>query len=175
MAVRDILRLGNPKLLEVCAPVREDEVEKLEPVFTDMHDTLMDFRERYDAGRAIAAPQIGVMKRIIYLHIKEPKIFLNPTLFKKSDETITLWDDCMCFPDLLVRVERHRECSISYRDPEWNKRTERLEGDLSELLQHECDHLFGILAVSRAIDGRSFALRSEAIHLNAPLANQHSQ
>ena len=74
---------------------------------------------------------------------------------------IEVWDDCLCFPDLLVKVMRHKSCTIEYRDREWIRRSRRVEGDLSELLQHEYDHLDGILAVSRAIDGQSFALRSE--------------
>ena len=67
----------------------------------------------------------------------------------------------MCFPDLLVKVKRHQRCGITYKDMEWKEQTMILEGDLSELLQHECDHLNGILAVSRAIDKFSFALRSQ--------------
>ena len=77
-----------------------------------------------------------------------------------------LWDDCMSFPDLVVRVRRHRSCRICYRDLDWIEREWQLEGDLSELLQHETDHLDGILAVSRAIDGASFALRSQRQHLS---------
>jgi len=74
---------------------------------------------------------------------------------------MTVWDDCMCFPDLLVRVERHRSCRITYRDREWKEHAMVLEGDLSELLQHECDHLDGILAVSQAVDKFAFALKSQ--------------
>ncbi len=66
MPVRDILLLGHPKHYEVCASVREDDVESLRPAVQDLHDTLMDFRRRYGAGRAIAAPQIGVMKSKIH-------------------------------------------------------------------------------------------------------------
>lgn len=171
MAIRDILRLGNPRLFEVCSPVEKNELDDLQAVITDMRDTLMAFRDQTNAGRAIAAPQIGVMKRIIYMHIEEPKIYINPVLYRKSTEMMVLWDDCMCFPDLLVKVRRHQNCNISYRDRQWNKQKEELEGELSELLQHECDHLFGILAVSRAIDGQSFALRSEMEHLNGRFAN----
>ncbi|NBC16879.1 MAG: peptide deformylase [Bacteroidetes bacterium] len=161
MPVREILQLGHPALYEVCAPVQRDEVDALAPVVQDLHDTLMDFRARYDAGRAIAAPQIGVMKRLVYMHIAVPRVFINPVLSGKSAEMMTLWDDCMSFPDLLVRVRRHRSCTIMYRDRDWTLHRETLEGDLAELLQHECDHLEGILAVSRAVDGTAFALRSQ--------------
>ena len=161
MAVRKILMLGNPKLYEVSEAVQRDELESLAQVFQDLHDTLLDFRQRYGAGRAIAAPQIGVMKRIVYMHIASPLVFINPLIDRQSDETITLWDDCMSFPDLLVKVRRHKSCRIRFFDREWRRRTMRLDDDLSELLQHECDHLEGVLAVSRALDARAFALRSQ--------------
>jgi peptide deformylase len=161
MAVRDILLLGNPKLLEVCDPVTPNEVESLRPVVQDLHDTMMDFREKYKAGRAIAAPQIGVMRRLVYMHITEPVVFINPRFEDESDAMMTVWDDCMSFPDLLVKVERHHSVRIVYRDMNWEEQALHLEGDLSELLQHEVDHLDGVLAVSRAIDGASFALRSQ--------------
>ncbi|MFB0537798.1 MAG: peptide deformylase [Anaerolineae bacterium] len=161
MSVREVLLLGNPKLYEVCAPVEKGQIESLRPVVQDMHDTLMDFRRRRGAGRAMAAPQIGVMERLVYMHIDEPVVLINPILDMKSKEMMEVWDDCMCFPDLLVKVERHGQCRVSYRDMNWREHTMMLEGALSELLQHECDHLDGILAVSRAVDRHSFALRSQ--------------
>ncbi len=161
MAIREILLLGNPKLHEMCEPIKREEAHTLSATIDNLHDTLMDFRKRNGAGRAIAAPQIGVMKRLLYMKIKEPVIFVNPILDQKSPEMMTVWDDCMCFPDLLVKVERHRNCRITYRDMEWKKHAMSLEGDLSELLQHECDHLDGILAVSKAMDRFSFALKSQ--------------
>ena len=161
MAVREILLLGNPRLYEVCAPVRETERETVESAVRDLHDTMMDFRERYGVGRAIAAPQIGVMKRLVYMHIDRPVVFVNPVFDRMSDEMMTLWDDCMSFPELLVKVRRHRRCRIRFRDEAWQEQEMALEGDLSELLQHEVDHLDGVLAVQRAVDGRSIALRSQ--------------
>ena len=67
----------------------------------------------------------------------------------------------MSFPELLVKVHRHHRCRITYRAENWEAQSMIPEGDLSELLQHEVDHLDGILAVQRAIDDKSFALRSE--------------
>jgi peptide deformylase len=165
MSVREVLLLGNPKLYEVSEPVDADEIEVLHEVVRDLHDTLMDFRALFRRGRAIAAPQIGVMKRLVYMHIKEPVVFVNPVITEKSREMMLVWDDCMCFPDLLVKVERHTACSIQYRDLDWQEHEMRLEGDLSELLQHERDHLDGILATSRAINGNAFALVSQKRHL----------
>jgi peptide deformylase len=122
----------------------------------------LDFRSQYGVGRAIAAPQIGVMKRLTYMCVDDVStVFINPELTDQSQDMIEVWDDCMCFPDLLVRVMRHRSCRIRFRNLEWEENEIMAEGDLSELLQHEYDHLDGILAVSRAVDGRSFALRSQ--------------
>ena len=161
MAIREILLLGNPKLYEVSLPLERSELDAIAGLVRDLHDTLLDFRRRYGAGRAIAAPQMGVMKRLIYMHVDRPVAFINPVLDAKSEEMIEVWDDCMCFPDLLVKVRRHRSCRVRSKDQDWIDQEIRLEDDLSELLQHEYDHLDGILAVSRALDGESCALRSQ--------------
>ena len=161
MAVREILLLGNPKLYEVSEAVKEDDLKNLPPVVADLHDTLLEFRKKYGAGRAIAACQIGFGKRLIYIFIDRPMVFINPILQNRSKEMIEVWDDCMCFPDLLVKVRRHKNCAIRFKDLSFKEHTMELEDDLSELLQHEYDHLDGVLAVSRAIDGRSFALRNQ--------------
>ena len=161
MAVKEVLLLGNPALYEISEPVIERDLNQLADVVKDLHDTLTDFREQYGAGRAIAAPQIGVMKRLVYMFIHEPMVFLNPVLDRKSEEMMEVWDDCLCFPELLVKVRRHKRCRITYQNMDWVEAEMWLEDDMSELLQHEVDHLDGILAVSRAIDGHSFALRNQ--------------
>jgi peptide deformylase len=162
MTVRDILLLGNPDLYRVCEPVAQSELAAIKPIVEDLHDTLLDFRATYGAGRAIAAPQIGVFKRLIYMCIDQPTVLINPRLDHLSEEMIEVWDDCMSFPTLLVKVKRHKRCRITFRDLDWQERELVLENDLSELLQHEYDHLNGILAVSRAIDALSFCLRSQS-------------
>jgi peptide deformylase len=161
MAIRDIILLGDPRLYEVCSPVAPEELTALMEIVEDLHDTLMDFRTRYDRGRAIAAPQIGVTKRIVYMKTDEPAVFINPTIDLESTQTFELWDDCLSFPDLLVKVRRYRNCRVTYRDLGWNECSLLLSDSLAELLQHECDHLDGILAVARAVDSQAFALRSQ--------------
>jgi len=142
-------------------PVESDEMGAIPQLVTDLHDTMMAFRARYGCGRAIAAPQIGVFKRVIYMYVDKPVVLINPELVNLSNELMELWDDCMSFPDLLVRVQRHQSCTIRYTEFSGAACSMDLMNDLSELLQHEYDHLDGILATQRAIDGRSFALRSE--------------
>jgi len=162
MAIRQILQLGNPRLHEKSQPVLEEEMEAIQSVVVDLHDTMMNFRKQYGVGRAIAAPQIGLMKHILYMCIDGVStVFINPRLEDKSEEMMEVWDDCMSFPDLLVKVMRHKSCRIRYRNQDWEEESMLLHGDLSELLQHEYDHLDGVLAVARAIDGKSFALKSQ--------------
>lgn len=165
MAVCPILQLGNPVLYEPSVPVLRDELPEMARVAADLRDTMMEFRRVHGFGRAIAAPQIGVGKRLFYMHIDEPVVFVNPELTARSDGMLEIWDDCMSFPDLFVRLRRHESCTILYRDLEWREESMELSGDLSELVQHEHDHLDGVLAVMRAIDDRSFALRSELEYL----------
>lgn len=165
MAVKEILLLGNPKLYESSIFIKKNEIKQIRKVVKDLHDTLMDFRKKYKAGRAIAAPQIGVMKRLIYMHLQSPVVFINPVLNNFSKQTFTLWDDCMSFPDILVKVKRHKSCRITFRDLKWKKQTMVLEDSLSELLQHEVDHLNGILAVQLAINNKSIILKTQRKYL----------
>ena len=157
--IRPILQLGHDALYAASEPVAREEAPALMEAVRDLHDTLLDFRARHGAGRAIAAPQIGVPKRLVYMHIEKPVIFFNPSLSFPDDETMLVLDDCMSFPHLLVRVPRYKRCRVTYRDEHWREHTWALEGDLSELLQHECDHLDGVLATMRAVDGKAFVAR----------------
>ncbi len=157
--VREILLLGDHRLYEASEPVRREELPALAEVVRDLHDTMVDFRARYGAGRAIAAPQIGVRKRLIYMNVDGPAVFINPVLSFPDDETMEVLDDCMSFPGLYVRLTRQRRCVVRYRDMDWAARESVFEDDLSELFQHEYDHLDGILATMRAIDDRSFVMK----------------
>ena len=156
--IKEILKLGDPRLYEISEAVVEDEREKIGVWVADLHDTLMGYRKEYGAGRAIAAPQIGIKKRLLYMYTDKPYIFVNPVLDFPDGETYELMDDCMSFPGLLVKVRRHKRAVIRYLDEDFCEKEMALEGDLSELLQHEYDHLDGILATMRAVDERSFYL-----------------
>jgi len=173
MPIRTILLLGNPKLYEKSELVQENEFSNIKELITDLHDTLMDSRKRFGWGRAIAAPQIGVMKRVFYMYVDKPIVFINPSLHEKSIAQHDVWDDCFCFPDLFVKVLRHQNCRINYTDLDGHKQDLFVEGDLSELLEHEYDHLDGVLSVLKAIDKKSFALKSEISNLKN-LASGHN-
>jgi peptide deformylase len=157
--LNDLLLLGDPRLYEVSMPVEESDLPYLETWIADLDNVMNEIREKYHFGRAIAAPQLGIMKRLIYMNIESPVIILNPAYTSMSEEKFEVWDDCMCLPDLLVKVERHKEVSIKYLDENWQSRERVMEDDLAELFQHEYDHLEGILCTMRAIDSKSFRWR----------------
>lgn len=155
---REILLLGDPRLYEVSEKVKPEELESLRPVFKDMFDCIRAIRRDYGFGRAIAAPQIGVQKRLICILTDRPYVIINPELEFIGDEMMELMDDCMSFPKLLVRVRRYRHCILRYLDENWEPQELRMDDDMSELIQHEYDHLNGILATMRAVDNKSFFL-----------------
>ena len=161
MAVREILLLGNPRLWEPAEPVLDVRAREIQEAIADLGATLADFRARRGFGRAIAAPQIGVSRRIVFVNLGQPLPLINPAVVGTGGGEMELWDDCFSFPDLMVRVRRQVQVTVRYQDEEGATHLLTAANDLSELLQHEIDHLDGILATDRAIDARSFALRSE--------------
>jgi len=157
-----VLPLGDPRLRFLCEPVKD----AMDPGFQQGNQRLkaaLDaFRAERGFGRGIAAPQIGISKRFIAINLgKGTHSLINPEITWRSEETFTLWDDCMCFPDLLVRVRRHASISVTYLDELGQPQIwERLGQAESELLQHELDHLDGVLATDLALDLRSIIYRS---------------
>ena len=157
--VSDLLVLGNPQLYEKSEEILFEELPMIKNWVKDLHEVMEDIRAKYNFGRAIAAPQLGNMKRLIYFNIDKPVVFINPKILNFSDEMFEVWDDCMCFPNLFVKVLRHKSIEVEYLDEKWEKQTALFENDLSELFQHEFDHLEGVLCTMRAIDNKSFRWR----------------
>jgi peptide deformylase len=152
----DVLLLGDPRLR-----VRSAEVESFDPhAFAELAATLDAFRRRHGFGRAISAPQIGIAQRFIALNLGRGTFFVvNPVVTWRSSETVTMWDDCMSFPDLLVKLERAKSLSLEYVDEHGStKEWKELGLAEAELLQHELDHLDGVLAVDRS---RELVVRKE--------------
>ncbi|MBS1948318.1 MAG: peptide deformylase [Bacteroidetes bacterium] len=157
--LEDLLQLGHPLLYQVCEPVLKSELPFIKNWVADLDNVMRAIRAKYHFGRAIAAPQLGIMKRLVYMNIDEPVVFINPALHSLSDEMFELWDDCMSFPNLLVKVKRHKHLTVQYLDENWQQHEWKMSDGLSELLQHECDHLDGVLCTMRAVDSRSFKWR----------------
>lgn len=161
MAIREILMLGNDKLYRTSREVSTEEIIKINQVVEDLRDTIINFRINFHFGRAISSPQIGEFVRIIYMNF-ENKVYvmINPKL-EFGTEQFEVWDDCMSFPGLEVKLKRYRQTRITFKDLHFNDRVLDFKDDLSELVQHEYDHLDGILAVQRAINSKSFRINRQ--------------
>ncbi len=165
MAVRPVVQLGNPLLREKSAPVNDITSVEVQDLVKDLSDTLRHWRSATGYGRGIAAPQLGVLRRVIFLQLPdaEPWPLINPEIVRHSEEKIVVWDACLSFLSIFMQVERFREITVRYQ----NLRGETLEfhagedRNLFELLQHEIDHLDGILAIDRVIDPKTICTREE--------------
>lgn len=157
--IDDILKLGDPRLYEVCDPIQRHELPEVKQWVQKLHEAMEDIRRIYGFGRGIAAPQLGIMKRLVYINIDRPLIIINPEIIQPSQQLFELWDDCMSFPNLLVKVQRHQSLTLKYLNYEWEECEISATDSLSELIQHEVDHLNGILCTMRAMNSKSFRYR----------------
>jgi peptide deformylase len=165
MPVRPVLQLGDPLLRLKALPVEDPTTDDIRAVVQDLADTLAHWRAKTGYGRGIAAPQLGVSQRVIFLKLPgvEPWPLINPEVVDYSEEKIVVWDACLSFLSIFMQVERRRQITVRYQ----NLEGETLEFDagddrnLSELLQHEIDHLDGILAIDRVVDLKTICTREE--------------
>jgi peptide deformylase len=165
VAIRTVLQLGDPGLREVAKQVADPTAAEIRTLVQDLADTLAHWRKTTGYGRGIAAPQLGVGLRVIFLQLpgERPWPIVNPEITVRSEEKIVVWDACLSFLSIFMQVERHREIRVRYQDlqREWHEIEAGEERNLSELLQHEIDHLDGILAVDRIVDTRTMCTREE--------------
>jgi peptide deformylase len=165
MAIRTVLQMGDPGLREVAKEVSDPGTPEIRALVEDLADTLAFWRKSTGYGRGIAAPQIGANLRVIVLKLpgEEPWPLVNPEITWRSAEKIVVWDACLSFLSIFMQVERRREITVRYQDlhAEWHEVHASEERNLSELLQHEIDHLDGILAVDRIIDIKTMCTREE--------------
>lgn len=161
MTIHRIRMLGDPILRTLCEPIAKPGSAAVRVVVDDLRETLRDFQSRYRHGRAIAGPQIGAPMRIVHVEMEKPWTLINPEIVDVGNEEFAVWDDCFSFPTLLVRVSRAYRITVRYQDLKGEWSAVELEGDRAELLQHEIDHLDGILAVDRPSGLDPFCLREE--------------
>jgi len=158
----DVLMLGNPKLREVSSNVDNFD-GSLKENFQDLKDTLTYLQETKKIGRAIAAPQIGIMKNIVFFRLSDKTFYMiNPKITWKSEGLINVWDSCFSFDvTFFVEIERYKAIEVEFIDQKGKKHSRKFENDLSELVQHEIDHLEGILATDHLTDVKKIILRQE--------------
>ena len=161
MTIHRIRLLGDPVLRTRCEPITKPRSTAVRVIMDDMRETLRDWQARFATGRGIAAPQIGAPVRMVYIDMGEPWPLINPEIVDIGTEDFEVWDDCFSFPNLLVRVSRAYRIRVRYQDLKGDWVELDLEGDRAELLQHEIDHLDGVLAVDRPQGLDPFCLAEE--------------
>ena len=125
-------------------------------LFEDLNDTLANVRTLYEfrRGSGLSAPQIGILLRAVVIHYNEErKILVNPEIVYVSGEKVAMKEGCLSFFEFRGNVERHTEITVKALDENGTEIEIKGSGDLASLLQHEIDHLDGILYFDRMQDG----------------------
>ena len=167
MAVRTVLRMGHPLLLQVAAPVERFGTAELRQLVADMDDTM-----RVLNGAGIAAPQIGVSLRAVIFEVtRNPRypqaepvpytVLLNPVLDPLGNERDEAWEGCLSVPGLRGIVARHTKLRYRGFDLDGRPIDRTVTGFHARVVQHEADHLDGILYPMRVADLRSFGFEDE--------------
>jgi peptide deformylase len=163
MAVREILKMGDPRLLRVAQPVREFDTPQLHALIDDMQDTM-----RAASGAGLAAPQIGVDLQLVIFGTDAPNprypdappvprtILANPVIAPLSEEEEEGWEGCLSVPGLRAVVPRWRRIRYSGFDERGRRIEREAEGFHARVVQHECDHLVGKLYPMRVRDFSRF-------------------
>ncbi len=147
MSIKKIITIPDPILRKISEPVKsiDKEIKKLAK---DMLETM------YNApGIGLAAVQVGILKRVIVIDLSKkdeknnPLFIINPELTFKSDELVSYEEGCLSIPNQFAEVKRPNKCSVNYLDIEGNKKEIQAEGLLATCIQHEIDHLNGILFI----------------------------
>ncbi len=160
MTVRRVLKMGDPLLYEKAAPVEQFGTPQLEELISDMFDTMAALK-----GAGLAAPQIGVSQRVVIFGFEsnprypeaEPvptTVLVNPTIEPLGEETNEDWEGCLNVPGLRGRVERHSKVRYHGYDQTGGVIDRTVSGFHARVVQHECDHLDGILYPMRLKDVR---------------------
>ena len=170
MAIRPVLRMGHPILRQVAAPVDTFAGDELAALIADMEDTM---REQNGAG--IAAPQIGVGLRVVIFEVQEnPRypdvapipytVLVNPVITALDDDEEEGWEGCLSVPGMRGLVPRYRDLRYTGLDPSGAPIDRTVKDFHARVVQHECDHLDGILYPQRMRDMTKFIFESEARH-----------
>lgn len=160
--IRDVLRMGDPRLLQRSTEVQAFGTPALEALLSDMRDTM-----RAENGAGLAAPQIGVPLRVVIFGVErnprypdaEPVPYtelVNPELIPLGDEMEEGWEGCLSVPGLRGVVPRYARLAYSGLDPQGRRIEREVEGFHARVVQHECDHLDGILYPMRVQDFSRF-------------------
>ena len=162
MVIRQVLLVGNPLLREK-SEIVTDFGPELQPALENLRDTLTNHQKTTGSGRGIAAPQLGYLKRVVRIQTPDFTSFLvNPEIVEKSDELFDVWDSCFSLKSaFFVNIKRHRRIRVDYQDENGEKHNKEFADGMSELLQHELDHLDGVLCTDHLKDNKGIAMKEE--------------
>jgi peptide deformylase len=165
MAIRTVLQLGDPRLRVVARAVEDPASPDIAALVQDLTDTLVHWRSTTGYGRGIAAPQLGAGVRVVLIRLPgtPPWPLVNPSIAAHGPDRVVVWDGCLSFLSIFMQVERYRDITVRYQDlhGRWHEAGAGAERYLSELLQHEIDHLDGVLCIDRVTDVRTICTREE--------------
>ena len=167
MAVRPVLRMGDPRLLRVSEPVSRFNTPELHALLEDMRDTMQALN-----GAGLAAPQIGVALRVVIFGLTfnrrypdaEPvpqTVLINPVLTPLDNELEEGWEGCLSVPGMRGLVPRFQRLRYQGFDAAGNPLDRTVHGFHARVVQHECDHLDGVLYPMRILDLRNFGFTDE--------------
>ena len=176
MAVLRIAKMGNPILLRKAEPVADPRAPEIRRLAADMQETLEDIGASGLAAPQVFAPMRVVVYRIIASRIPEgsglvPRpwtVMVNPVITPKTDRHTLVWERCLSIPGLHGKVPRYLHIGISYQDLDGKTHTHDAHSSWAALLQHECDHLDGIVYPMRMTDLSLLAYNDEP----GPLARE---
>ncbi|SRR6056297_1146515 len=162
MAVKKVLKMGNPILRKKSEEIKEFDKD-LEEIVEDLKDTLIKLQQKKKTGRALAAPQIDYLKKVVYANLPDEEIIMvNPEITWKSSEMFYVWDSCFSMDiAFFVKILRHKKIRVNYTTPEGENIEREFTDNMSELFQHEIDHLYGIMATDHLKDNKNIIMRSE--------------
>lgn len=169
MAILKIARMGHPVLCQPAAPVADPSAPEITRLISDMKDTQVDI-----GGNGLAAPQVYVSKRVVLYRLaaerippgaKQPPVdwtaLVNPVITPLGDGRMLNYERCLSLPDMVGKVERHTKVHCTYQTLEGKHAEIVARGFHAMVLQHECDHLDGILYPMRMRDLSEFGYASE--------------
>lgn len=174
MAVYEILKMGDPRLLRVAKPVTEFGTAELQTLIADMFDTM-----KAANGAGLAAPQIGIDLQLVIFGYQNnvrypdappvpPTVLINPVVTLLDDEMVEGWEGCLSVPGLRGVVERHSRIRYSGLDADGQPIAREADGFHARVVQHECDHLVGVLYPMRVKDFSRFGYTSVLFPEMAP-------
>ncbi len=149
MAIKKVILIGDPLLRKKCFKVNNFNSPEVKTIKSGLKSTLHHLQKIHKKGGGLAAPQIGYLKKVIYINAKGRSFFLiNPKLTYASKKLFNVWDFCFSGnAAFTAQIKRHRKITVEYVDEKGQKSEEDFEGYFSELLQHEIDHLEGRLFI----------------------------